>query len=154
MPRACNDARSFAVWSTPGIPSEHIAMDNDRLSAITRNIDPLAIVGIFFYYFTRDLFGFHLSEETLLWFAAAGASIRITISKTIDRWQAERVERQRQAERAELRRLIAQHEEVLKKSVETCLALNGQTNNGTTDSDDSQVLDIPATSHPTGEDAI
>lgn len=117
-------------------------MDNQRLSAITRNIDPLAIVGIFFYSLAKDLFGFHLSEETLLWFAASAAVIRISVVRAFERWQQQQRE-------AEYRKLVAEQRSALQKSLATCIALQqtagiSETSNHNADCENSQVGESPS----------
>lgn len=65
-------------------------------------MDPLAIVGVFLYYFIRDLTGYEFSQDTLLWFIAAAAGARSFVSKWIDRKINER------REEREHQRMLAQ----------------------------------------------
>lgn len=66
----------------------------DKIEAIYKNMDPLALVGVCIYKIVHDLTGFSLSEDTLLWFAAAATAIRTWITKVY----SERIERRRREE--------------------------------------------------------
>jgi len=59
----------------------------DQMEVIQRSFDPLAIVMIFLYKFAHDAFGVpELSSDTLLWFAASAAAIRLALAQMLRGW--------------------------------------------------------------------
>lgn len=59
----------------------------DQMEVIQRSFDPLAIVMIFLYKFAHDALGVpELSSDTLLWFAASAAAIRLFLSQILRGW--------------------------------------------------------------------
>jgi|JI10StandDraft_1071094.scaffolds.fasta_scaffold600992_1 hypothetical protein len=65
--------------------TQTLPIDPDRLQAIRGAMDPLAIIGVFLYYVTKDVTGIQFSPDTLLWFVAAASAVRTMMTQTIDR---------------------------------------------------------------------
>ena len=88
--------------------TQTLPIDPDRLQAIRGAMDPLAIIGVFLYYVTKDVTGIQFSPDTLLWFVAAASAVRTMMSASIERIIAARKAQVEREERLELARLNQQ----------------------------------------------
>ena len=92
--------------SLPMLTNEQAGgFDPARYESIKNAMDPLAIVGLFLYSMSNDIWKIEFSNDTILWFVAAASAVRSWISRWIERMLAAHRESVQHSRELQLRRL-------------------------------------------------